>query len=171
MRMGPALLACYLLVTPMKAEAQAAPGRCEGPGHRQFDFWVGNWTVHRPDGTVAGTNRVESILDGCALSETWTATGPSRGRSVNGYDAGSGKWHQAWIDNSGTVLLLSGGLVNGEMVLEGERTLPDGTQQLERITWTPNTDGTIRQVWQSSSTRGMRWTTVFDGLYRKAAPG
>jgi hypothetical protein len=90
---------------------------------------------------------------------------------VNGFDAGSRKWHQAWVDNAGTVLLLSGGLVNGEMVLEGERMLPDGAQQLERITWTPNADGTIRQVWQTSSTRGMRWITVFDGLYRRQPPG
>jgi hypothetical protein len=71
------------------------------------------------------------------------------------------------VDNSGTVLMLSGGIVNGEMVMEGERRLPDGTQTLERITWTPNQNGTIRQLWQSSRDRAMRWTTVFDGVYRQ----
>jgi hypothetical protein len=53
------------------------------------------------------------------------------------------------------------------MVMEGERRLADGTQTLERITWTPNADGTIRQLWQSSRDRGMRWSIVFDGLYRR----
>ena len=58
-------------------------------------------------------------------------------------------------------------MINGEMVMEGERHLADGTRQLERITWTPNADGTIRQLWQSSRDQGMRWTVVFDALYRK----
>jgi hypothetical protein len=53
------------------------------------------------------------------------------------------------------------------MVMEGERRLPDGTRQLEKITWTPNKDGTLRQVWLSSRDQGMRWTTVFDGTYRR----
>jgi hypothetical protein len=71
------------------------------------------------------------------------------------------------MDNSGTVLLISGGIVNGEMVMEGERRLQDGTRHLERITWTPNADGSVRQHWQSSRDAGMRWTTVFDGVYKR----
>jgi hypothetical protein len=54
------------------------------------------------------------------------------------------------------------------MVMEGERRLPDGTRQLEKITWTPNKDGTVRQVWLSSRDQGMRWASVFDGTYRRA---
>jgi hypothetical protein len=166
MRMGSALLVCGL--ASGGAQAQAARATCDVAEYRQFDFWIGTWTVRTANGTVAGTNRIEPILGGCALLESWTANGPSRGRSLNSYDRGSGTWHQAWVDNAGTVLLLSGGLVNGEMVLEGERTLRDGTVQLERITWTPNSDGTVRQLWQASLSRGMRWTVVFDGTYTKA---
>ena len=140
---------------------------CSTPQHRQFDFWIGEWQVTDTRGQHAGTNRVESILGGCALAESWEGVNGSRGRSLNAYDPGDNKWHQTWIGNDGTVLVISGGIVNGEMVMEGERRLPDGTPTLERIAWTPDKDGTIRQLWQSSRDRGMRWVTVFEGTYRK----
>ena len=155
-----------LLVTAAQV-AGAQQSSCTAAAHRQFDFWIGEWDVTDTRGQRAGTNRIESILGGCALAESWEGSSGSRGRSLNSYDPGDNKWHQTWIDNEGTVLMISGGIINGEMVMEGERRLTDGTQTLERITWTPNKDGTIRQLWQSSRDRGMRWITVFDGTYRK----
>lgn len=160
-------LLAFLLgtVAPLAAAQQPAP--CASSQHRQFDFWIGEWEVTDARGQRLGTNRIERILDGCVLYESWTSAGTSRGQSLNGWDPGDNKWHQTWMDNSGTVLMISGGIVNGEMVMEGERRLPDGTRTTERITWTPNADGTIRQHWQSSRDTGMRWTTVFDGTYRR----
>lgn len=168
MRMGPALL--ISLATATGASAQAPQERCSAAEHRQFDFWIGTWTVYLPNGQVAGTNRIEPILGGCVLYESWTANGPSRGHSFNSYDPGTRKWHQTWVDNSGTLLLIDGGIVNGEMVMEGKRTLPDGSIQLERITWSPRPDGTIRQLWQTSTSEGMRWSVTFDGVYRRTPP-
>jgi len=149
------------------AGAQQTTSSCSAPQHRQFDFWLGQWEVTGAQGQRVGSNRIERVLDGCALYESWTGAGPSRGHSLSAWDSGDNRWHQTWIDNSGAVLLLAGGIINGEMVMEGERRLPDGTQTLERITWTPNADGTVRQRWQSSRDQGMRWTTTFDGVYRK----
>ena len=146
---------------------QPAAAACSAPEHRQFDFWIGEWEVTLATGQRAGTNRIERILNGCALQESWTGASPSRGQSLNAWDPGDNKWHQTWVDNAGTILHLSGGIVNGEMVMEGQRRLPDGTEVTDRITWTPNADGTLRQAWQSSRDRGMRWTTVFDGVYRR----
>jgi hypothetical protein len=40
---------------------------------------------------------------------------------------------------------------------------------LNRITWTPNPDGTVRQRWDQSTDSGATWTTVFDGLYARPA--
>ena len=37
--------------------ATAAPP-CDAPEFRQFDFWLGEWTVTKPDGQLAGTNRI-----------------------------------------------------------------------------------------------------------------
>lgn len=158
-----ALLACLTAIT---AGAQQ-PAACAATQHRQFDFWIGTWDVTAPGGQRAGTNRIERILSGCALYESWEGATGSRGHSFTAWDPGDNKWHQTWVDNEGTVLMIAGGLVNGEMVMEGERRLADGTRQLNRLTWTPNADGTIRQIWQTSRDQGMRWTLVFDGLYRR----
>lgn len=160
----------WILFVAMAHVAPAQqPSPCASPQHRQFDFWIGEWEVTRA-GQRAGTNRVERILGGCALYESWTGAGPSRGHSLNAWDPGDNKWHQTWMDNEGTVLMIAGGIVNGEMVMEGERRLADGTRQLERITWTPDADGRVRQHWQASRDQGMRWTTVFDGTYQRKTP-
>ena len=161
------LLPWAVFLAPVVAVAQS-PAPCSAPSYREFDFWLGDWDVFDASGRRAGTNRIEKALDGCALHESWTSAGASRGHSYSAWDTGDNKWHQTWVDDSGTVLRISGGLVNGEMVMEGERRLADGTSVLERITWTPDSNGTVRQLWQSSQNGGMRWAVVFDGLYRRA---
>lgn len=93
------------------------------------------------------------------------------GSSFNSYDAGRRSWHQTWVDSSGMVLQLDGGLSEGRMVLEGKTVSKDGAPVKHRITWTPNDDGSVRQLWESTSSSG-EWTVTFDGHYvrRGAAP-
>jgi hypothetical protein len=91
------------------------------------------------------------------------------GASFNVYDAGRRKWHQTWVDTSGTLLQLDGGLVEGRMVLEGETTGANGSKTKHRITWTPGADGSVRQLWESTDPAG-QWVVAFDGKYTKAAP-
>ena len=43
--------------------------------------------------------------------------------------------------------------------------------QRERITWTPNADGSVRQHWETSTDDGKTWKTSFDGLYRHPPGG
>jgi hypothetical protein len=61
-------------------------------------------------------------------------------------------------------LLLEGGWRGTNMVLEGNALDASGKEAPQRITWTPNADGTVRQLWESSDASG-KWTTVFDGKY------
>src|SRR5271154_5087561 len=56
---------------------------CASAAHHQFDFWLGEWDVATPLGTPAGTNRVERLLEGCALQEHWEATDGSKGTSLS----------------------------------------------------------------------------------------
>jgi hypothetical protein len=74
-------------------------------------------------------------------------------------------WHQTWVDNAGTVLLLDGRLGGNAMVLEGPG-IDEGRAVKHRITWTLNADGTVRQHWETSGADGA-WKTTFDGLYRR----
>jgi hypothetical protein len=157
-----ALLVLLTLGAPVTAQAPPKAPPCSSPEHRQFDFWIGEWRVTTPDGKHAGDNRIERVLDGCALHESWEGAGGGRGFSYNAYDAQRKVWHQTWVDRQGNLLLLEGGLVDGAMVLSGAQGAA-----LNRITWTPNRDGSVRQHWQVSTDEGKSWQTAFDGLYRR----
>lgn len=138
------------------------------PEASQFDFWIGEWEVTQPDGKKAGENKIVPINGGRALLENWTsASGGYAGKSLNSYDASKGQWKQFWVDTSGLVLELSGGMVDGSMVLSGARKNRKGAEVVDRITWTPNEDGSVRQHWEFSQDGGTTWQTAFDGRYVK----
>jgi hypothetical protein len=122
--------------------------------------------VQRPDGTIAGINRIEVKHDGCVLREQYTGSGGYSGESLNIYDPARGVWHQTWVDSSGLLLLLEGGMRGGSMILEGQTIGDDGESIRQRITWTPNADGSVRQLWESTDAEG-QWGTVFDGRYTR----
>ena len=142
--------------------AQKAPG-CPAAESHQFDFWIGDWNVTLPDGTAAGHNRIEAILDGCALAEHWRGAKGLRGASYNAYDAPAKLWRQFWVDAQGNVLGLEGRFADGRMVLQSTSR----GKHVDRITWTPNADGSVRQLWETSEDSGATWVSAFDGLYRK----
>jgi hypothetical protein len=65
------------------------------------------------------------------------------------------------------VLELSGGLnAAGAMVMLGASSAPNAAS-LNRVTWTPNADGSVRQFWEVSKDDGKTWSVVFDGRYAK----
>ncbi|MGZ8260819.1 MAG: hypothetical protein ACXWUL_09755 [Caldimonas sp.] len=158
------------LALPHGAAAQTpfVPGKsCQTVEHRQFDFWVGHWNVFVPSGKKAGENRIEVIADGCALLEQWSGGGGVTGKSLNIYDPHDRRWHQTWVDNSDTLLMLTGGFVGRSMVMSMTGPSPSDPKLTvqQRITWTPAADGTVRQLWESSSDDGRTWTVLFDGRY------
>lgn len=165
-------LAALIVSAPYDARAEDAPAApaakpkaCSGPEYRQFDFWLGTWEVRMPDGTLAGNNRIEADVDGCAVIEHWTGAQGGRGTSLNFYDAATKRWSQTWIDNHGSPLRLEGAFRDGHMVLAGDQTGADGKTTRNRLTWTPRPDRHVRQLWESSTDGGTTWTVEFDGDY------
>lgn len=172
-----AAMTCGLLF-PMRQLAADQPGAaapatkpvpCSTAEHRQFDFWMGDWEVRDPAGKIVGHNRIVAIHNGCALQESWTGNGNFTGTSLNSYDAERRQWHQTWVDSGGGLLKLDGGIVAGSMVMSGELPAPDamGGVALQKIIWTPQPDGRVRQHWQTSTDGGKTWSTAFDGMYSK----
>lgn len=158
------LLSSLILAAGLPAAAAASP--CADAKSHQFDFWIGEWNVEA-GGHPAGQSRIEPILGGCVIQEHWKGAKGGEGTSLNFYNPQRGKWRQEWVWRQGTQLQLEGGLENGKMVLEGDQQGQDGKIQKSRITWTPNADGTVRQLWESSSDGGQTWQVQFDGLYRR----
>lgn len=137
------------------------------PETRQFDFWIGHWEVFTPDGKKAGENRIERMAGGWGLLENWTsANAAADGKSLNSWHPVKKQWQQFWV-GAGGIIELVGGIKDGAMVMTGEGRKRDGGKLLNRITWTPNPDGTVRQHWEQSGDDGQTWTTAFDGQYRK----
>jgi hypothetical protein len=152
------------LAVSVAASAQAPPAPCSAPEAKQFDFWIGDWDVFTPDGTLAGTNRIASLY-GCVLHESWQNP-KVQGQSFNMFDADRGVWHQTWVDSTGSLLVTEGAFRNGAMTLS-DATVPGkkDSKQVNEITWTPNADGSVRQHWRVSVDGGKTWTTSFDGKY------
>jgi len=160
-----ALLLLCMTAGGAAAQASAPRSPCGGPEFHQFDFWIGDWDVHDANGKPVGRNRVAAVQKGCALTEQWEGRGGVTGTSLNAWDAERKAWHQTWIDNSGGLLLLDGGLVDGKMVLSGTANDSSGKPARQRITWQKLSDGRVRQTWESSTDGGATWTIAFDGYY------
>lgn len=150
----------------LPASAATPPAPCATPPNRAFDFWLGEWTVKTPDGKLAGQNSIKSEYNGCVLHERYSTPGAYSGESLNIYDAARKVWHQTWVDNTGLLLVLEGGIKDGKMVLEGAGFDPKGAPVKHRITWSPNPDGSVRQLWESTDAAG-KWSIAFDGHYTK----
>jgi hypothetical protein len=155
-------VACTYAIAALADDPPKAPPPCATPAHRQFDFWIGDWDVRNPAGKLVGRNQITVMHNGCVLLESWSGNGGVTGSSFNLYDAERGKWHQTWVDNSGSLLVLEGGLAGSRMVLA---SAPG--EAMSRITWEPLADGRVRQLWESSADRGATWKTAFDGYYEK----
>ena len=160
------ILAGSCIAVDCPAQQQAVP--CSAQQHRQFDFWIGDWEVKNTAGNLAGTNRIESILGGCVIRESWQGAQGPAGTSLNLY-APDGKWHQIWVDNQGSLLELAGGLEDGKMVMRG--TTPSrpepGKTVIHRVTWAPLDGGRVRQLWEASRDDGKTWAVQFDGTYSR----
>jgi peroxiredoxin len=145
-------------------EVRSGAGAAPAP-ERQFDFWVGDWTVTTQDGRPAGENTITLAHGGRVLQEEWRGAGGDTGSSLNMYDARDGRWHQTWMDSSGTRLDLAGGVVGEQMLMDGEQPAADGGTLRHRLTWTPLEGGRVSQVWVVSSDGGASWRTAVDLVY------
>ena len=136
--------------------------------YRQFDFWLGEWEVFNQKGIKIGENRIVQIQDSCGIQENWTSAAQT-GTSYNYYKPSDSSWHQIYLDNQGTILELQGHYQNGTMVLKSKPVqikLGKYTYQ-NRISWTQNTDGTVRQKWDIISSNDSILQVAFDGIYKR----
>jgi hypothetical protein len=165
-----ALLAATFAPLPLAGQQPAPPPGCTAPEYRHFDFWVGRWNVTGPQGQLQGTNDITLEEGGCVIHEHWTGAKGGTGQSFNFYDRARGHWRQVWIDNRGNVLDLAGSFTDGRMAYTGASAGAAGQEVRHKLTFFDNSDGTVRQLWESSRDKGATWSVVFDGLYRKRDP-
>lgn len=174
MKKIPLIFAMLVVVVPAFAQSPA-PTRsatpaptpaCQEAGFRQFDFWLGKWKVTNLKGQQIGTSEITRQSEGCAIREQWTSASGKGGMSINYYDPSEKQWHQDWVGGDGTILHLHGGMKDGAMVL-GDETKDGQSGLVNRISWTPMSDGKVKQEWSISKDKGQTWETSFVGIYEK----
>lgn len=134
---------------------------CNSEEHRAFDFWLGDWEVYNKKGDHIGTNNIHLIQNGCGIQENWTSKGGGAGTSYNFYDVKTEKWYQSWISSSGNALMMSGGFSDGKMQMQSESL----NGKVDRISWVPQEDNSVLQIWEISLDEGKTWKEAFWGKY------
>lgn len=159
---------CFCLLTTVlfTGLALAQPSGCDKERSHDFDFWLGTWKVYGGD-QYAGTNTIAPLYDGCIVQESWMGANGVGGTSLNHYNPILKQWQQHWVWANGVTITFTGGLQGKDMVLAGKRTTQAGKVVHQRITWTPNEDGTVRQHGEVSNDQGKTWQTSYDLLYKK----
>jgi tetratricopeptide (TPR) repeat protein len=140
----------------------AAP-RADDPRSRELDFWIGDWDVFLPDGSLAGRNRISSILDGAAILEQWAGSAGVTGTSLNWYDRSADEWRQTWVDSDGDALEYRRGARDGDRMVLEERV--DAT--VRRLTLEDRGPDRVRQLFERSDDGGATWTVEYDLAYER----
>lgn len=140
-------------------------GPCDSPECRQFDFWLGQWHLEWDDANgnrLTGANVIKSILDGCVILENFNGSPGNllKGMSVSAYDKGTGKWKQTWVDNQGSYLDFTGGMVNGQMVLSRSVKKKDQAIMQRMIFYNIEKDN-LDWKWEISENGGKDFKTMW----------
>jgi hypothetical protein len=134
-------------------------------GPRQLDFWLGDWTVATANGAELGGSKVISDLNGCLIEENFQTPKGYQNRSFLFYDFVVDTWFRSFADNNGEHVELTGGLVDGKMVLTGTDIAPDGREVELRATIEPLPSGQVRQTWELSHDGGATWKADLSLVY------
>ncbi|MEM9822817.1 MAG: hypothetical protein AAF985_17180 [Bacteroidota bacterium] len=141
---------------------------CQTEGHRQFDFWLGEWEVyHTTADTLVGHNHIKNILNTCVIEENWTGASGFQGKSFNTYNPVDSTWNQVWVDVSGATYHFSGRFKDDVMALEGMQKTQKGTLLFKLNFHYDRSKDIVRQIWKMSNDGGTNWGIIFDGTYRR----
>lgn len=145
--------------------AAAAVAPCESrPESRQFDFWLGEWTVVS-EGAVVATSRIEKAASGCLVLESYQQADGFSGRSINFYDPVLARWRQTWADSTGNASEFVGDYRDKAMRFEGETHAASGRKVLRRMTLFDLGNGEVRQHSEKSTDGGRTWEPHYDFKY------
>jgi hypothetical protein len=153
---------------PFAQASSTAAKPCGAPEYRQLDFWVGEWRVFEAsDNSPVGSSKIEIVMEQCGIKENFDApqTGAADyvGTSYSSYDRKDGKWHQMYIDNSGSVGLYTGGPDGNDMTF----TCPAKAGATQKMIYRRQADGSVRQIGTLSTDGGKTWQAGYDYVYRR----
>jgi tetratricopeptide (TPR) repeat protein len=139
--------------------------------NRQFDFWLGEWSVVTTQGaTPAGDSKIELILGDCVIQENWTSAGNIgySGKSYNTYNSALKRWEQYWVDNAAGNIFFYGRLKDEVMdYWTDEIPQPDGKKLKRHLQFIKINPDTVRQFSRGSNDNGKTWFVEYDFTYNR----
>lgn len=160
----------FLLLTAPAGKAQDR-GPCSRDSlYLMMDFWEGEWWVTDTLGTLTGSNRIEKILDDCALQEQWLSVTGTAGLSLFYVDGETREWKQVWVTNNARA---PGGQQNKTLVyVHRDRSLVfqgsyklNGKVIFDRTILQPHHPDLVLQTIEISEDYGKTWKKTFTGIY------
>lgn len=152
--------------TPAFAQQTIKNCACCTKEYDYFDFWLGKWEVYDIENNLIGINSISKQPDNCLILEKWI-NDARRGSSTIFYNKTNNSWNQIWVDSDGYVIKLTGNLEENIMVLKSELIKGTNRKYYNKITWTPNIDGSITQLWDIYNENDIKISDVFKGIYKK----
>jgi tetratricopeptide (TPR) repeat protein len=138
---------------------------------RQFDFWVGDWSVVTTrELTPVGRSHIERTIGACVIWENWTSLGESgySGKSYNVYNPDQKRWEQFWVDNQGGMIHFHGSYAAGVMdFYTDEVPQADGKTLKRRLRFYNLGADQVRQFSEGSPDGGKTWTVEYDFTYQR----
>jgi hypothetical protein len=140
--------------------------------YQRLAFWVGDWDVFDSTGAHYATQRVRTVIDGCAIMAEWTSGGGNKGMGLLAFDMKTRAWKQIYVSNqvpfrSGVTLRTSDPSYTGpgvRFISLLEATAGDSVQA--RMTIMPLSERRAMQQFEESRDGGKTWKVVFKGEHR-----
>jgi hypothetical protein len=155
-----------LTVPPSFAAPDSAPCSASTES-RQFDYWLGDWTITYPGAPGGSTSTVRLELDKCMVVERWDGGKGHSGENLFAYSADDKKWHGMFADNQGRAHVFEGKVAGGVAEFYGPSRGPNGEAVLNRIRIIRISGDKVEQSWEKSTDNGGTWTTGFRGEYSR----
>jgi len=158
-----------LAASPTFAAADSAP--CSASiESRQFDYWLGEWTITYPGAPGGSTSKVQLDLDKCVVVERWDGGKGHSGKNLFAYSADDKKWHGMFADNQGRVHVFEGKVAGGVAEFYGPSLGTNGEAVLNRIRIVRISADKVEQSWEKSTDHSSTWTVEFRGQYSRKDP-
>lgn len=140
---------------------------CSAPEANQFDFWVGDWELTWND-SLHGTNIVAREMNGCSIHEKFAdKKNKFFGESWSMYNPTKKVWQQTWVDNSGSYLVLEGGMKGKDMELSMPQKDKNGNAVIMSMIFYNITANSFDWDWRKSGDNGKTWTSQWKIHYKR----
>jgi hypothetical protein len=151
------------------ARADEAPPACsEDVRFTQQDFALGDWEVY-DGGRKRASVRLEKVLKGCAIRETWMPLEESaeHGIGLFTYSRLLGHWGYFWVaDNGQTTVFTGDQRGSNDMLYVTYAPVSGGGKKERHWTLQLQSDGSIQEL-SVGSTDGKNWSKEYELTWRR----